>query len=363
MRPVTYWTGQLPSRARDAASREINALSQRAAQLGLGPLTLEATGRATELNGPALALEEYALRAMIDHRPDPPLVRILPGPGGLIDAAHWADLPPRCDHCGLNRARRHTALLVDRRTGVLQQVGTSCLRAATRHSDPVRVIRHGEYVAAAIAYLDEHHQVADALTDTRLYLARVIELSRRDGFVTLADATGDRLATSEAALASDEPPTAQALERADGVLGWASQERAAWQPELGDFAARVRAATGHRQITVGEAHLVAHAPAQRLRDLAAQRKVSRHQGTPGAELLLTVHVQDSRAAGRGWLTTLRDQAGNRYSVFTGHSPEWSVVGTTVHLEATVDRHDELRSGERVTVLRRPRALTIEGPRA
>lgn len=64
-----------------------------------------------------------------------------------VDLTNFTLTPTRCDHCGFNRDRKSTYIVMNEKTGELKQVGSTCVKDFTGHKSPEAVAAYYESLA------------------------------------------------------------------------------------------------------------------------------------------------------------------------------------------------------------------------
>lgn len=168
--------------------------------------------------GETPVLDGATLLAAIDWIDGRPVVRLAPD----ADTDHRPDTP-RCEHCGLIRSRKRTAII--HRDGQALQVGTTCLKDFLGHPDP----------AAAVAFLsdvntllddDEYSDMTGAFLGYRPLdvLARTAAVIRTVGWTSRITAQQylNRTATADIVSATwgEIDVTDEDIATAEDTLGW-----------------------------------------------------------------------------------------------------------------------------------------------
>lgn len=382
--PLPYNPSQVPETLRIPSDRlaeaheAVDALARRAGRLGLSPLELHDTGRRERdpagveyahivLAGEAPRLGGWRLVAELRHTPGATEAR--PLGEAEVDLDPWRSAPPRCEHCGVRRARKQTYLVQHAASGRLAQVGSSCLADFTGH-DPGAALRRASHLARARALLDAEparpapaEEEASGAIGLREYLAHAAALARIHGFVPIAR-SGERRPTAELALESLRgaqgvgapliTPADEDHARAERAIAWARSELSA-REGLSDYERELVAVCSHERLRPHEVGLAAsllfaHARATPL-------------GAPGERIEVEALLERVSPTRRGrfpaFAHAFRDALGRRLTWFA--SSLKLAEGERYRLSATVCRHERFR-GEPATVLTHCRAEVIRADR-
>jgi hypothetical protein len=291
-----------------------------------------------------------------------------------------------CDHCGLDRDRRDTYLVVSE-AGDWKQVGSSCLVDFFGHEDPHALAAYAEILASAIALADGAGSDEGggygfggsgpwALVE---YLGCVAAEIRESGWVPKASVPDKpNLATANQAKdrmapARDAKPRDRSVLAVDVAVATAAYE---WALALGGGAERLNdylwnlhavAKSGvaeWRTFGLAASLVAAYTKAEARRRERADRKPSEHVGTVGESrsFALTLDRHFSFETEWGWVHRFlfRDaddcvftwKASGDSSVIGLSEPDNKMVeGETYVLTASVKKHDEYK-GTKQTVLTR-----------
>jgi hypothetical protein len=352
--------------------RRVEQLHSRAQRLNLTPPRLlvtpdRRTQRGTrqvrvELYGDLPALAGWRLIAELRHREDRPteVKRLLDAAG--LDLSRWQRAEPRCEHCGLARARRRTYLL-RHASGDIAQVGSGCLADFTGHSDPGSVLTVSRAFAEPTPTSGRSPESGVASDPTlRDYLAAVCVVGRSGGFVgARANPEGATAVRATELLERGDPPIDdRAREEAAEIEAWVLHVLAR-RRDLRDFDRRLVSVfqRSERVSPRARATVAAAWPAHRRAAAIAGR---RHLGDVGDTIEIEVRVRmtkptrQSSSANPMVFCDLRDLDGHRVSLFTTSPLE---VGCHYRLRVTIDRHDHF-GGHAVTVVGDHRVLESRG---
>lgn len=305
-----------------------------------------------ELAGEPPRLSGWRPVAELHHSAEGTRVELL---GDRLPAGEWTEAEPRCDHCGLRRARK-TTLLLEHTSGDVAQVGTGCLEDFTGASDPLAAIAlERDLAAAAVA---EPQQEAEPAVGQ--FLAAVIALVREEGFTTKADASEESPATAELAAARVGAGVEESeadLEAGAALEEWVLRELAA-RPDLGGYEHRL-VSVFRRSERVGERDRAMVASAWSLRSRSAAREYLAAEGEMvDVEVLVESTSTLERRSRHGEVVRhqMSDEAGHRVVWFAvGRELE---EGARYRLRGKVRRQDRFR-GEAVTVLERCRSERLD----
>ena len=299
------------------------------------------------------------------------ITRVVPGSPDIDLSAHRA-APKHCDHCGLNRDRIDTLVLVNEE-GVQKQVGRSCVRDFIG-LDPSTALwllkieksfREGDDEGGMFSFTDQspRRPVVDVLGVASAVIALHGWAPRSSGFGNTADRVerfffppimGEQVESAKAAnaeisahLAGDNQAAARAV---------ATREWVAASTEPGEFMTNLRAVCGAETVdmvrNLGLAVSAVSAWGRAVdREVeqaarATQTSSSVHVGAVKERLHnleLTVH-QSPRFFESDWgtstLLTFVDAAGNVLKWFASGTRDTLAVGDTVTLTGTVKSHEE-----------------------
>ncbi len=89
-----------------------------------------------------------------------------------------------CDHCNIKRPRNKTYILLDKETGKLSQVGSSCLKDFTGHSNPENVCKIQEFMDDSMGELSEFGSSKSGYIKVEPFLNIVAECMLKYGYVS-----------------------------------------------------------------------------------------------------------------------------------------------------------------------------------
>ena len=122
-----------------------------------------------------------------------------------VDSALYLDYlktPTRCEHCGINRVRKNTYIVKHVVTGEVKQVGSSCVKDFTGHTNPEAIASFYESLYATLRDIEEHDTVghfdSNDWVEFDAYLLAVAFATERFGFFGTHN-TEDKQSTSSAA--------------------------------------------------------------------------------------------------------------------------------------------------------------------
>jgi hypothetical protein len=327
----------------------IEALSRRA-RLGTGQIALRELERRGDgrvrvrLDGEPPVLAGWTLVAIADRADSEPRYRSVPPHGQRVLAGR---VPAgRCEHCHVRRRRRRTFLVWQQSSGVVREVGSSCLRDFLGGYEPARMIRQAEAIALAHNLLEEAERDGQDGADgepvpTSQLAAHAARAVRVHGWKSRAQArTRGGRTTADDALQSlrerPDDPTVHDCELARAALVWA-RELLPLGKELSEFERDASAAAGRLMLhTAGERGLVCALVA------IFRRRSSRHVGEVGDGLRTAVVVErivadPSPRHGIVRRHDLVDAEGNRLAWWKT-SPGTLPTDRAVTLEGRVERH-------------------------
>ena len=358
--------------------RRVEALNRRASRLGCSPIGVSTTTDALDdvyvhvvVIGEAPVLAGWVLAAIVEHHASGAVVRAVDRFGARLDAGGVA--VARCDHCQLARRRTTTYVVRHVASGERRQVGSGCLRDFLAGHDPARMCAHAEQLTLAHAALEraarsaavrtrpgqERGQDDPATVPLELFALHAAHVIRAHGFRSRQRARhDDDLATVDAAAvsmaANGSRPDDGDRAVAERALRWA-RALPALKAELTGFEREASRAAGRKRLGRREQGLVCALIAAYRR----QRARSRHLGTPGGTLEVTVLVESITAQPSARFAQLQrcdllDADANRLvwwqSTLSGLRP-----GHVLTLRGRVRRHTRFGAGA-VTVLTRCRHI-------
>lgn len=304
-----------------------------------------------ELAGEPPRLSGWRPVAELHHSAEGTSVELL---GDRLPAGEWSEAEPRCDHCGLRRARK-TTLLLEHTSGDVAQVGSGCLEDFTGSADPLAAIALERDLAAASAG-EPQQQEEEAEPPVAVFLAAVVALAREEGFTTKAEASETSPATAELAAGRVAAGVEESdVDRSAGAAleEWVLGDLAA-QPELGGYERRL-VSVFRRSERVGERDRAMIASAWALRSRGAAHEYLAAAGeSVEVEVLVESTSPLERRSRHG--EVIRHQMSDQ----VGHRIVWFAVGRELEegsryrLKGKVRRQDRFR-GEAVTVLERCRS--------
>ena len=189
----------------------VKVYSVRAKKDGLGPIELALTAPDRAAGEVALtyavpAIGGYTLLARISHSKDRyAFITPLGGARLDFDQVRKDYSEPRCQHCGLARARKTTFLLRNEDGGIVQ-VGSTCLKEFLGDSDPKRALLQADLVSQAreliiAAAPAEKEDRTGRLPTVEEFLSNVLAITEQEGgFVYKKNSGEDQTSTAELAI-------------------------------------------------------------------------------------------------------------------------------------------------------------------
>lgn len=391
---------RLSETALEKARARVEALTKRAAKIGVEPPRLEVVAVETvpvrfSSDGGFVRcsedvaerhVQEYIVRvtvpviqlpggwsyvATLQHTSEGNIIRKAPWvDADTFDSEEWRDRPPYCEHCHLPRNRIDTYLVRNDEEGRVVQVGSSCINDYLGHDVEAYLgylAALGDLVPSLEADEDGGRWYGGVGSNLHIldYLAEVIVAIREHGWVPRSQSAPEigRLATADLALGNywAVPPerTCPAPDErdrayAEKVLSEVRSSLDARDPfGLSDYEWNLKVALSHDWLEQRMVGLVASAVRYYER-LVGSASVSRGDwvGEPGSVFegdvkVERVQVVDTRY-GRKALIKAVDDAGNVVAWWTTRRVPFD-VGDTVHVKAKVKANDEYR-GKRETML-------------
>lgn len=328
------------------------------------------------ISGEPPKLDGYRLLARIDMAAIP-AARVTPlewAYSRLPDPYRSGDATGDCSHCKKRRERRYLFLMEEMATGVVLEVGKTCLKDYIGHQGAESMMARAQLLVSVINMMEEIDEVGlsggrppEAVIELRWLVAAAVMQIRERGFVsrTRAEETGD-LATAEivgemarSALMVSKGMKAFVSEdvaRADAVIAWARQVLPL-QAELNEFEtmivhhARFDMVGLKRGAGVMTAAVTAYDRHEESAVTGESMKALGYAGDPGDQLEMEVVRKRSFSSdtrwGLMWKHIFCDLEG-RYIVWkTGKALE----GNKVVLKGRVKEHGEYRGIPQTVVTR------------
>lgn len=375
----------------------VERMNKRAIKINAPPITIEKgervvlpvnglndrdgvyTAQTIGIVGATPVLDGWSFVATFELTPQGSIIRQAPT-STLTIPPEYRDAARPCDQCATSRDRNEMYLIHHADHG-FKLVGSGCLADFLPHGNPHDYAKLAEDLGGLDQFIgacmDPHGEECVEMDD---FLASVAYHARHYGYVTraLAERLGsyESVTSTRAWRAIMEWRRMDAHERgrhlrflkregkehspADHELGtkalaWARSLEA--KPGESDFEHNLRIAAKQSVVTDRMAGLVASIlPAyQRAADAAKPaRTKSRHVGTIGERLDLTLHCEDvlvrfDQHDGRQFrIVTLLDAEGNVFKTFSDQKAGW-VVGQTYEVRARVKAHDIYRDTQQTTL--------------
>lgn len=373
---------------------KIAAIQRRAEALDLEPLSFKVTETLSketihkgkkvvmlfhriEVSGETIRLEGgWHLAGIVDY--DQPahnelgwMIRTVPSEQDFQIPDHFHFDDSRCDHCQIDRYRKHIFLIVNDE-GEWMRVGSTCVKDFTSGHDPHRLARMMEYLTsgelADLEHWDIHSGSTTDYLNLQAYLAKVACMIRTFGWVSRSRAHEhyDLQATADATLIEfdDIDTSEQDDELAEAVIDWINADLVEREGLNGYLSDLVRVMT-HEAFHQRYAGLVASAVPTYKREvdradrIERQKKDSEHQGDVGERLDLTltiskridIEIESYRRRGTDILKIhiMEDEDGNVYVWKT--TGQKLAEGETYRMRGTIKEH-ELYNDVKQTVLTR-----------
>lgn len=328
------------------------------------------------ISGEPPKLDGYRLLARIDMAANQ-AARVTPlewAYSRLPEPYRSGDATGDCSHCKKRRERRYLFLMEEMATGVVLEVGKTCLKDYIGHQGAESMMAHAQLLVSVINMMEEIDEVGlsggrppEAVVELRWLVAAAVRQIRERGFVSRARAeeTGD-LATAEIVgeMARSAPMVSKGMRafvsedvaRADAVIAWA-REVLPLQAELNDFEtmivhhARFDMVGLKRGAGVMTAAVTAYDRYEESAVTGESMKALGYAGDPGDQLEMEVVRKRSLSSdtkwGLMWKHIFCDLEG-RYIVWkTGKAIEEKKV----FLKGRVKKHDEYRGIPQTVVTR------------
>lgn len=384
-------TYRLTGKQLDQAKAALVKLQSRALKIGVTPITLKVTGyedehqedgtiiriALLELTGEAPVIDGWTFVAILQHEATGNSIRRVPQAFDVSIPDHFRSVPCICDVCGTRRSRKDTYLLVSA-LGEFKLVGSSCLKDfCGGHPDPHGLVRYLQEVDETMAEIVRSpHSDEERMIPVREYLAHVVAVVERYGYVKRGDATG--YPTAYHALSSfrtchgsstDLVPVTDAHQHiADQALAWVREYVPFRDSPLSDYehnlviVCRDDVVHVHRNVRIVASLIPAWFKAQRRIEGEIIRRNSQHVGALDHPLTIRVTVTKAipiSAGPRyrprpGEMYVLNDDAGN-VLIWRCYGQTQLVVGETYTLRGTVAEHSVYHGIEQ-TVLTRCRVV-------
>ncbi len=356
-----------------------------------------------ELEGETPKFKGWEFLATLQHAGEAGTV-VRAVPGADIDTKDYREAAPLCEHCKQNRVRRDTFLVYNTKRRETKQVGSSCVKDFTGHTDPHALARYLEALAGAAELLamgggfDGTLKEAHRL-DLEQFLATAAARVRVKGWLSRSKAQDqDRGGTATADMVlhqmlqdygSQEQRKLEYVgveeadvEEANKALTWAQ----AIDPDTdNDYLSNILVVSRVPAMELRSAGLAASIISSHQRELRQQverdsdvaKGPGSHIGEVKERLTLTVTVLHTQIIETDWGTShlynFEDEAGNALVTFSSQLLSYAEkeaangehliqVGETVKIKGTVKRHGEFRHRNQ-TVLNRVKVLGVTKPLA
>lgn len=191
---------------------KIAELNRKAAKIGVPPITVTKHAEVyktlrdsndkpykhlyyvVSVTGDTPKIAGWNLVAALDHEAGGNVIRALPG---QEVPSKYRNVEPHCEHCGHNRRRRNTFILVNDQ-GEYAQVGRSCIADFLGHQDPKKILMAASWlksVDSALADASDYSGYED-LTELKLFLGHVATMVRTYGWLSKGQASANALANA-----------------------------------------------------------------------------------------------------------------------------------------------------------------------
>ena len=411
---------KVPEDNMPALAARVERLNRRALKLGMSPLVLTEHGeeftqversvaerneygetdgyRAVKatirlilvtLQGQCPAVDGWRIAATIQHEDGGNVLRTVPGFERTLPQ-RYRTADTQCEHCGLDRRRNDTYVLVSE-SGEWKQVGRNCLADFLRSSDASGLAEWAEILAGLDSEMGSYEESMGG-SGQRLYfsalelLTQVACCIRADGWCSRGAARDSfgKVATVDDALCCMDSKwfgkqsatwqekhtvAAEDRDRAELAIAWAQALSA---DVTNDYLWNIRTVSTRDLISVREAGLAGSIIAAYNRAMeqeTARRYAMAHPsewfGKVGERAIYVLTVTGERDLESQWgLTTLvmmTDANGNKAKWFcSGRSPLH--VGETYTVKATIKSHEEYR-GSHDTLLSRVTVYDAQAAKA
>ena len=315
--------------------------------------------------------------------------------GTILRTVRGEEIPERyreadtsvCEHCNMNRRRKDTYIVRNVETNEYKQVGRTCLKDFTGHTNPEAIARWFDDVLHELDKLTNGGEGGYGETpkylELRTYLAHTAACIRLDGWVSkkMAEERESGWPTSSAAYyymydwkrirspktererreIGRHQPEEQDFEMADKAIEWARTVIAA-KTNKSDYEHNLSVVMaldyiGHRECGIAASCVAVYQRAvQREQERRVQERVGRNSeyvGEVGKRMNVKVTIMDKRVCeshfGTSYLHKMVDQAGNILKWFASNCE--LEVGKTYNMKATVKKHDEFRGVKETLVTR------------
>jgi len=222
-------TYTIPAENWGMLEHKIESLNKKGAKIGAAPVTIKKGKTTTKtfnkgkdneytrqyydvtVDGEAPKIDGWKLLAALEFENNKPVIRGVPGENDLPEKYHDAD-PRVCDHCEINRDRKHGYIIQHDIDGIMQ-VGRSCLKNFLGHTDPKFILVMAQILvgladARSNAENDNYRDTKSPIRhSTETFLAYVSASIRRDGWTSRANRSEDRVPTADSVFSSMYPRT------------------------------------------------------------------------------------------------------------------------------------------------------------
>jgi hypothetical protein len=323
----------------------------------------------------------YKFVGSINHDESGNIIKLADNSRDEFDTTQFRVGAQKCDHCGQQRYRKDTYLVVHVESKALKQVGSSCLRDFLGHGDPQAIMSYVQNIIEFMADMDDDDSFGRYYSGGRygeprmgivFFLANICAMIDEYGWLSKTRAA-DEMRASEATVeralfnvrdleSGDRKRIAEAIqineahyELARTSLAWLASDIVTKPVETrSDYEHNLCVACGNgialsfqtRQAGIVGSLIAAY---RRAMSQAAERKAaalqSHHYGEPGWKLvghtMLVTHVYDNaNDYGVSYKHIMRDLKGN---VFTWQSSTYRLnENTRYQISGTVKAHTEYR---------------------
>lgn len=279
----------------------------------------------------------------------------------------------KCDHCGINRYRRKTYVVM--KENEYKQVGSTCIKDFLGHNDPKSLMKRMEYLTDMVNSLSDKALPGtrtDAGINLSQFVAHVAREMREYGWVSRSKAMGSRyVATADSvlllfsqvnALYGENSPSEGDYERADSAINWAKN----LPEDVSDgylYNLHTVAKSGvvtYDTAGIAASIIVAHSRAIRKAKEIKNLPKSEWVGTPGERSVFTITVEKIHSVetiyGIMDIIIFSDEDGNTLVWKTSSAHDFDAAfdtdeTITYRVRATVKEHAIYRNRKQTTISR------------
>jgi hypothetical protein len=335
-----------------------------------------------ELAGEIPVVNGYRLVARVEHTEKGNIITRI---DSMKDIGDWRSAKPNCDHCSTNRRRKDTFFVEHVETGIIMQVGRTCLADFIRDIDVDKVASYFMFWASFEKEYNEgtyrDYDATAGYPETRDFVACACAAVRQDGCFYPSK---DNKATVRSAeflywpLPKTEnrydieqwqrsQPTKGDFEKADAAMAWIKAKQDGMRSEYIwnlQVACNLDHVTGRTRGLV--ASLVAAYDRDNVRAKKPVKKVSEHIGNIGERIkgikaVITMVRGFYGQFGECFMVLFEDSDGNKFKWFTSTDVDYE-IGAEVVVTGTVKKHDAYK-GVKQTVLTRCKIKVVDNKAA